>query len=73
MNTLPDVPTRPRRWADLEEAARYSTFSTTTLKRMVREGKLPRYSPRNGRVVVDLNELDAVIAASAVVAGAQEP
>lgn len=53
-----------RRWASLREAADYVDVHPRTLTRRFNDGTLIRY--RMGRrVLVDLDELDAVLAAGA--------
>lgn len=53
-----------RRWASLKEAAEYISVHPKTLTRRFSDGSLIRY--RVGRrVMVDLDELDEVVVASA--------
>lgn len=55
---------RARRWASLKEAAEYISVHPKTLTRRFSDGSLIRY--RVGRrVMVDLDELDELVAASA--------
>lgn len=55
---------RARRWASLKEAAEYISVHPKTLTRRFSDGSLIRY--RVGRrVMVDLDELDDLVAASA--------
>lgn len=48
----------PPRWASLAEAEVYSRVPRRTLRRWIKQGRLPatRYGPR--RIEVDLNDLD---------------
>ncbi|MCC2592472.1 excisionase family DNA-binding protein [Tessaracoccus sp. OS52] len=56
---------RSRRWATLKEAAQYVCCHPKTITRRFSDGTLSRY--RMGRrVLVDLDELDAVMESSAV-------
>ncbi len=41
-------------------------MSQTTLDRMIQDGRLTAYAPRGGLRLIDLDELDEAIAASAV-------
>jgi hypothetical protein len=50
---------------DLEGAVRFSTLSLSTLKRLIREGKLIVYRPTPGRTVLSLRKLREFIEASA--------
>ena len=60
----PTPPVRARRWASLKEAAEYIRVHPKTLTRRFSDGSLIRY--RVGRrVMVDLDELDDLVAASA--------
>jgi len=53
-----------RRWATIEEAAKYARCSRRTLDRRIKAGKLKAY--RNGsNVLVDLAELDAMLSEEA--------
>lgn len=57
-------PVGPRRWASLQEAADYISVHPKTITRKFSEGTLIRY--RVGRrVMVDLDELDELVLASA--------
>ena len=61
-STPPQV--RARRWASLKEAAEYIRVHPKTLTRRFSDGSLIRY--RVGRrVMVDLDELDDLVTASA--------
>ncbi len=55
-----------RRWATAQEATAYCRMSQTTLDRMIQDGRLTAYAPRGGLRLIDLDELDEAIAASAV-------
>lgn len=55
---------RPRRWASLKDAAEYISVHPKTITRKFSEGSLIRY--RVGRrIMVDLDELDQLVLASA--------
>lgn len=61
---LPSPKPRNRRWASLKEAAEYISVHPKTLTRRFSDGSLIRY--RVGRrVMVDLDELDELVMASA--------
>lgn len=62
-NTTP-TNTGPRRWATLQEAAEYVSVNPKTLTRRFSDGTLIRYHIGR-RIMVDLDELDTVMAASA--------
>jgi excisionase family DNA binding protein len=53
------------RYISLGEAARYTTLSVGTLRRLLREGKLLGYRPSGRRVLIDRDELDAFVRAAA--------
>ena len=59
-----EVVTR-RRWLSVEAGANYSTLSEETLRRLLAEGKLTAHRPVPGRVLIDREELDDFLAASA--------
>lgn len=62
--STPTPQVRARRWASLKEAAEYIRVHPKTLTRRFSDGSLIRY--RVGRrVMVDLDELDDLVAASA--------
>jgi excisionase family DNA binding protein len=65
--------TTEKRWFSIREAAAYSALSADTLRRMLRSGHLTPHNPTgSGRpVLIDRNEVDRVIEASAV--GEPEP
>jgi excisionase family DNA binding protein len=50
----------PRRWARLNEAAAYVCVSRRTIEREIAAGRLARHKVGR-RVLVDLNELDALL------------
>ena len=52
-------------YLSLVEAARYTTLSVGTIRRLVREQKLRVYRPSGRRVLIDRAELDAFVWASA--------
>ena len=63
-SSTPTPQVRTRRWASLKEAAEYIRVHPKTLTRRFSDGSLIRY--RVGRrVMVDLDELDDLVAASA--------
>ncbi len=55
--------TQPRSWASATDAAKHAGISRKTVDRMCAAGKLTRYK-LGGRVLVDLDELDALILAT---------
>lgn len=61
MATHQTAPAGAPRWATLDEAADYARCSRYTIKRRIADGVLALH--RNGprRILVDLNELDAMI------------
>jgi excisionase family DNA binding protein len=60
----------PRRWLSAREAADYSTLSLPAVRKLLRERRLKAYRPSSAgrRVVIDREELDALILASAATA-----
>ncbi|QXT62722.1 excisionase family DNA-binding protein [Tessaracoccus palaemonis] len=62
-STNPD--TTARRWLPIVEAAGYVGLSRSSLERLIAQGKLTRYKARS-RVLVDLDELDALVVQSAM-------
>jgi excisionase family DNA binding protein len=55
------------RYITVEKAALYCDLSPRTIQKLMRTGKLPRYQlVPGGRVVIDRQELDAVIRSSKV-------
>lgn len=54
-----------KRWASADTAAKHAGISRKTVDRMCAAGKLTRYK-LGGRVLIDLDELDALIVASIV-------
>lgn len=54
-----------RIYLSLAGAERYTTLSVGTLRRLLREKKLRGYRPSGRRVLLDRDELDALIRASA--------
>ena len=57
------TPTQQRNWASATDAAKHAGISRKTVDRMCAAGKLTRYK-LGGRVLVDLDELDALIVAT---------
>jgi hypothetical protein len=53
------------RYATIEQSATYSGLSDKTLRRLSAAGKLIGYRPVPGRVLLDLQQLDALIRDSA--------
>jgi excisionase family DNA binding protein len=53
------------RFFSLGGAARYTTLSIGTLRRLLREKKLRGYRPSGRRVLIDRAELDAFVRAGA--------
>jgi predicted site-specific integrase-resolvase len=62
--TIPDL-IEPR-FVTLRPAARFAGVSVETLRRWMQAGRLKKYKPANGLVLVDLKELTALIEGSAV-------
>jgi len=54
-----------QRFLSLADAARYSGISVESIRRMVASGQITPLRPVPGRVVVDREQLDAVILATA--------
>jgi predicted site-specific integrase-resolvase len=54
------------RFVALRPAARFAGVSVETLRRWMQAGRLKKYKPLEGLVLVDLRELTALIEASAV-------
>jgi excisionase family DNA binding protein len=54
-----------RRYLSLADAARYTTLSIGTIRRMLRDGRLIGYRPSGRRVLIDRQELERMIADSA--------
>lgn len=48
----------PARFLSIEAAATYSGISAVSLRRLISAGKIERYTPIKGRVVVDRLELE---------------
>ena len=64
MRRTPFVAPRVRRWATLQDAAAYVCCHPKTITRRFNDGTLNRY--RMGRrILVDLDELDAVMESTA--------
>ena len=62
--TTPAATSRVRRWATLQDAAAYVCCHPKTITRRFNDGTLNRY--RMGRrILVDLDELDAVMESTA--------
>ncbi len=55
----------PPRFLSVRDSASYSGLSRETIRRMLQSGKLTPYRPVPGRIVVDRQQLDSVILASA--------
>jgi len=53
-----------KRWLAVEDAAKYSSLSVESIRRMLSSGRLTAHRPVRGRVIVDRSELDAVIRSS---------
>ena len=56
------VPTQ--RWLTLEQAGTYAGVSEKSIRRLIDAGKLTPHRLVKGRVLVDVRELDAVVASS---------
>lgn len=54
-----------KRYLTVENAAAYSDLSTKSIRRMIQSGKLTAFRPVRGRILIDKQELDAVIRNSA--------
>ncbi|HWA98629.1 MAG TPA: helix-turn-helix domain-containing protein [Pirellulales bacterium] len=54
-----------KRFLSVEEAARYCSISAESVRRMISAGKLVSLNPVRGRVVIDKQQLDAVVLGSA--------
>jgi excisionase family DNA binding protein len=50
-----------RRWLSIDEAADYAGLSSKTVRRMIRAGQLSAHRPARGKILIDREELDAVI------------
>lgn len=50
-----------RRWATIDEACRYARLSRRTYYRLRAEQPIDAYRPRGGKVLVDLDSLDAAL------------
>lgn len=60
-NTRPANPApATRRRVKLAQAVEYSGASPSTLRRMIRDGRLPAYRFGTKMVLVDLNDIDAL-------------
>jgi excisionase family DNA binding protein len=51
------------RWIPIEPAARYMGVSRSTLRTLMKAGRVPHYRPSRRRVVFDKADLDAYVAA----------
>jgi excisionase family DNA binding protein len=58
------------RFLSIQQAAVYSSLSRDTIHRMLRDGRLTRLRPVPGRVLVDREQLDALVLGSAAPATA---
>jgi predicted DNA-binding transcriptional regulator AlpA len=58
MKIFPDA-TMPRRALSHVEAARYVGIGTTKFDEMIKDGRMPRPVPIDGRVLWDIRDLDA--------------
>jgi excisionase family DNA binding protein len=55
-----------RRWGSVKVAAERASVCTATIERWIAKGRLTAYRPPPGRrILIDLDELDRMIAASA--------
>jgi excisionase family DNA binding protein len=57
-------PTVERRYLSVEEAARYSSLSPESVRRLLAAGKLTPLRPVRGRIVIDRRQLDALVLGS---------
>jgi hypothetical protein len=57
--------TEARRYAGIHDAAIFCGVSADVVRRWIRAGRLTRFVPTGGKVLVDLRELDQLIRASA--------
>jgi hypothetical protein len=74
--TTPEVPSPPaqnghlnghtRRWGTIPMAADHASLSVKSIRRMIEMGSLTGHRPTGGkgRIIIDLRELDAVLASS---------
>lgn len=53
-----------RRWMTIKAGARHSSLSPVTIRRLLKAGKLTAHRPVRGRVLVDRQQLDNLIATS---------
>lgn len=60
-----------KRYATVTEAAHFSGLSEKTIRRLLARRSLKAYRPVAGRIVVSLQELEAVIEGSAGAAGSR--
>ncbi len=58
-------PTPARRYLSVDETARYCGVSSKTIRRMLASGRLNALRPYARKVVIDIEELDAVVRGSA--------
>ena len=54
-----------RRFLTVNEAAVFSSPGRSTIRRLLDEGRLTKYRPLQGRVLVDVRELEEMVLASA--------
>ena len=52
------------RWLDVEGAAAYCSLSTKSIRRLVSSGKLTPRRPVRGKILLDRQEIDAVVASA---------
>src|SRR5262245_29210652 len=55
----------PQRWLTVARAALYADLSEESIRRLIASGKLTAHRPVKGRVLIDRNELDDLIRATA--------
>jgi hypothetical protein len=61
-----DTPGQLRRFLSVAAASEYSSLSAKSIRRLLAAGKLTTLRPVRGRVVIDRNELDALVLGSGV-------
>jgi excisionase family DNA binding protein len=62
------APRGGRRWADVREAAEYARSSEKTIRRLLRDGRLPSYRLTSDRILIDLDDIDALLDRSVITA-----
>jgi excisionase family DNA binding protein len=60
---LPNHNGKPRRWASIPAGADYLNAHPSTIRLMIRQGRLKAYRSGTKLIRIDLNELDALMGA----------